>query len=84
MSSATVKLSAPSGIHFRCSEVSSDHGKSFVDTPRSLLMIKSTDVRLDTSDDAFVLRDLNKEQSVTVAVPHSDASSFHFVVSTSP
>ena len=40
-------------------------------------------VTLEGVDDAITLRSIGKRQSVTVVVPHSDASSYHTLVSTS-
>ncbi|TFY59462.1 hypothetical protein EVJ58_g5755 [Rhodofomes roseus] len=63
ISVATLRLVSPSGVQFHCQEAAIDEG--------------GDNATLEAADDAIILRDVGKRQIVTVAVPHSDASSYH-------
>ncbi|KAH9934671.1 trafficking protein particle complex subunit 10 [Fomitopsis serialis] len=63
ISAATLRLVSPSGVQFRFNEATLDDGGG--------------SATLEIIDGAIILRDVGKRQVVTVAVPHSDASSYH-------
>ncbi|KAH8106751.1 trafficking protein particle complex subunit 10 [Cristinia sonorae] len=59
---ATVKLTAPSGIQFKFGEAS---------------LLSASNGELVTSDDSITLSGVELNTSVSISIPHSDASAFH-------
>ncbi|THH29639.1 hypothetical protein EUX98_g4553 [Antrodiella citrinella] len=59
---AIIKLSAPSGVQFKYSKAS---------------IIEPGHAHLETSDDSVALSEVSSSESVSISMPHSDASAYH-------